>query len=275
MGEMSAQGLPEGMQEAVFAMAHESERAKPLIRDPKAVELAKALQAAGIGEGEGAVLGKGALARAVLLDEMVRKYVKEHPAARVVNLACGMDTRFYRVDNGSIRWYEVDLPKAMEARKRFLQEEERLFMIGESVLEDAWAEKVEKDGPVLILAERLSMYLDRQKIQKLFKIIRTHFKEAEIFMEIASPYTVKNSYENVDGQSRPRYTWGIENGRKLQQLTTGFRALRDVSLMEGLKRLQPSYYVLRYFPPLRKISNKIVILRRESEVNGACVRKGA
>lgn len=288
MEKISIEGIPAGMLQTIYGMAGESKKEKPFLFDAKAVELAERLDAAFFGEsgspaGAGcrkdslpedvraaleeartAVLGKGALARAILLDRMVSGYLRKHPDARVVNLGCGMDTRFCRADNGRRLWYDVDLPETVEARKRLISEEERYFMIGSSALDDGWAEAVDKEGPVLILAERLTMYLDRQKLQKIFKIIRTHFGQAELYVEIASPYTVKNTYENVDGNSRQKYTWGVRNGKELAAVTTGFRAVRDVSLMEGLKRMYPSYYVLRFFPPMRSLSNKISVLRREN-----------
>ncbi len=296
--EAGAINIPAGMLQTIYGIANESKREKHFLYDSKAVELAERLDAAffgvdgsptdnglndteedypkGAGEdfpGDGkealaeartAVLGRGALARAILLDKMVSGYIKRHPDARVVNLGCGMDTRFYRVDNKSLRWYDVDLPRIIEARKWLLPEEERHFMIGSSALDEDWAEAVKGEGPVLILAERLTMYLDRQKLQRIFKTIRVHFSQAELYLEIASPYTVKNTYENVDGSSRQKYTWGARNGRELAALTTGFRAVKDVSLMEGLKKMYPSYYVLRFFPPMRRLSNKISVLRRES-----------
>lgn len=265
MEKISAEGIPESMLRTIYAMANESRREKPYLYDAKTVELAGRLEAGSLDEAEikSSFMGKGALARAILLDKMVARYVKKHPDARVINLACGMDTRFYRVDNGRIRWYDLDLPDTIEVRKRLLQEDERVSMIGKSALDDSWAEEVEGEGPVLILAERLTMYLDRAKIQKIFGIIRRRFSEAEVFVEIASPYTVKNTYENVDGNSRPKYTWGAKSGKALVSITTGFKAVRDVSLMEGLKKMNPSYYLLKFFPPLRRLSNKVAVLRRE------------
>ncbi|HYA61159.1 MAG TPA: class I SAM-dependent methyltransferase [Candidatus Acidoferrum sp.] len=41
-------------------------------------------------------------ARARQFDEKIRAYITEHPHASVVNLGAGLDTTFYRVDNGSI-----------------------------------------------------------------------------------------------------------------------------------------------------------------------------
>ncbi len=266
MEKISTEDIPESMLRTIYAMANESRREKPYLYDKKAVELAQRLEPSlleGAAEIKSSFMGKGALARAMLLDRMVVRYVRKHPDARVINLACGMDTRFCRVDNGRIRWYDLDLPDIIEARKRLLQEEERVSMIGKSALDDTWAEEVEGEGPVLILAERLTMYLDRQKLQNIFRIIRSRFREAEIFMEIASPYTVKNTYENVDGNSRPKYTWGAKSGKELASITTGFKAVRDFSLMEGLEKMNPSYYLLKLFPPLRRLSNKIAVLRRE------------
>lgn len=267
--KVQRKGIPEGMLQVIYAMANESGREGRYLYDPMAPELVKRLEGGfqgvnqeALGPVRDSVMGRGALARAILLDRMTADYVRRHPQGRIVNLGCGMDTRFYRVDNGRIRWYDVDLPEVMEARRQLLPEDDRVVLIGGSVLDSVWAEKVEA-GPVLILAQRLSMFLDKQKLQKIFKIIRTCFEEAEVYMEIASLYTVKNSYENVDGESRLKYSWGAGSAKELAAITTGFKAVRDVSLMEGLKEMYPSYHVLRFFPPLRRMSNKIAVLRRE------------
>ena len=43
-------------------------------------------------------------ARTILLDQMVGAFLEEHPDATVVNIACGLDTRVYRLDNGHRRY---------------------------------------------------------------------------------------------------------------------------------------------------------------------------
>ena len=50
------------------------------------------------------------LLRAKRLDERCLAYIREHPDGVVVNLGAGLDTTFSRVDNGSVRWYNLDLP---------------------------------------------------------------------------------------------------------------------------------------------------------------------
>jgi O-methyltransferase involved in polyketide biosynthesis len=39
--------------------------------------------------------------------------VDAHPEGLVVNLGAGLDTRFYRLDNGTITWIDIDLPEVV------------------------------------------------------------------------------------------------------------------------------------------------------------------
>lgn len=57
---------------------------------------------------------------------MVSDFIRKNPASTIINIACGMDTRFFRVDNGKINWYNLDLPETMKIRNRFISEPERV-----------------------------------------------------------------------------------------------------------------------------------------------------
>jgi len=58
------------------------------------------------------------VARARHFDDRIKAYVTVHPRASVVNIGAGLDTTFYRVDNGAIQWYDLDLPPGHCASKR-------------------------------------------------------------------------------------------------------------------------------------------------------------
>ncbi len=64
--------------------------------------------------------------RTRLIDQMIEYEIQENGVNCVVNLACGLDTRPYRLDslNSSIRWVEVDLPEMMEYKSSMLHEHE-------------------------------------------------------------------------------------------------------------------------------------------------------
>ena len=52
--------------------------------------------------------------RAKQFDDTAKSYIAEHPRASVINIAAGLDTTFYRVDNGPIHWYDLDLPTVID-----------------------------------------------------------------------------------------------------------------------------------------------------------------
>jgi O-methyltransferase involved in polyketide biosynthesis len=50
------------------------------------------------------------------VDRALKAYLTDEPQATVVNLGCGFDTTFQRVDNGTMRWIDLDLPDVIELR---------------------------------------------------------------------------------------------------------------------------------------------------------------
>ena len=55
----------------------------------------------------------------------VEAYLKEHPKAAVVNLGCGLDDTFSKVDNGTCIGYNLDLPDVIDVRNELLPAQER------------------------------------------------------------------------------------------------------------------------------------------------------
>lgn len=262
MAKISAEGIPKAMLQALRGRARESKREGHFLYDEKAVQVVEALDY-DFTEMDGyAVMGRGPVAKAVLLDGLVKEYIEKNPAAAIVDVACGIDTRFYRVDNGQIQWYNMDLPETIEARNRLLGSHERVRDIRSSVLDEGWPEEIEASGPVLFLVEGFTMYSNKQDVQRIFKLIRTHFSRADVLMEIMSPKVVKKAVDASTGMKK--YTWGVKNAKTLQSYTTGFRAVKEVSLLEELKKMYSSYRFLQFVPGFRGMSNKIVALHLET-----------
>ncbi|WP_220449281.1 class I SAM-dependent methyltransferase [Nonomuraea longispora] len=64
--------------------------------------------------------------RARHLDDWTRDFLAEHPAAIVLHLGCGMDTRAHRVGPGpGVHWYDVDFPEVIDLRERLYPARER------------------------------------------------------------------------------------------------------------------------------------------------------
>ena len=70
----------------------------------------------------------GIVARSVVFDELVSDFINKNPDCTVVNIACGLDTRAYRMDNGRLTWYNLDLPETIEVRDSVFKESAPCWM---------------------------------------------------------------------------------------------------------------------------------------------------
>lgn len=61
---------------------------------------------------------RAATVETMAIDEVVRGFVRRHPEGLVVALYPGLCTRFSRVDNGTLRWIDLDRPGVAEVKPR-------------------------------------------------------------------------------------------------------------------------------------------------------------
>lgn len=77
----------------------------------------------------------GTVVRSHIFDKEAQDFLHQHQNAVCINLAAGLDTRFYRLDCGRADWYNFDLPEVMALRRTLLPEEpENVHNIGRSIL---------------------------------------------------------------------------------------------------------------------------------------------
>ena len=203
------------------------------------------------------------IARTIVLDEMVGKYLAKYPKTVVVNIACGMDTRCYRMKGKYLRWYNVDLPETMEVRERFLTEDGPIYQIAKSAMDASYIDDITYEGEdVLVVIEGLSMYLKEADIRQILAIIDQAFPKAMVLIEVMSPFVVKHVKEKSIEGSNAKFTWGIKNGKLLEQMVPSFTYKKEVSLVEGMKKLMPIYHVIGKIPAVRNISNRIVVMEK-------------
>ncbi|MGD9647707.1 MAG: class I SAM-dependent methyltransferase, partial [Pirellulales bacterium] len=155
----------------LWARARESREAQPILRDPKAAEIVAALDYDFERfERETKLTQVVACVLATIFDRWTQKFLEEHPDGTVVEIGAGLDTRFERLDNGRVRWFDLDLPDAIEVRRRFFAESERRRFLAMSALEPGWTETVAAAagaGPVLILAEAVLLYFEEADVRRL------------------------------------------------------------------------------------------------------------
>ena len=254
-------GVPETMLQTVYARAKES-RGRGAIHDAKAEEIIEKLDYDFSLADKDTAMHSGVIARTIVLDRMTKEWLASHPGAVVVNIACGLDTRCYRM-SGYAHWYNLDLPETMAVREKLLPESGTISQIAMSAMEDWGSEISEQNVQVLIVIEGLTMYLNAKDVQQIFAVISSRFSQATIFVETMNPMIVKRFKEKSIEGSHAKFTWGIKNGKALAELLPGFRFMEEHSLTEGMAVFAPIYKLLDKLPTVRNISNKIIVLEKE------------
>jgi O-methyltransferase involved in polyketide biosynthesis len=131
--------------------------------------------------------------RARQFDDKAKVFIAEHPNASVINIAAGLDTTFYRVDNGLIHWYDLDLPAVIDIRRQLLPEPERVTYIAKSLLDPSWFEDINADNGVFMIAGGVFMWLEKSQVQQFFSMLADNFPGGEIVFNFRP-----RSYDSVD-----------------------------------------------------------------------------
>lgn len=258
--KMKLSGVPETMLQTVYARAKES-MGRGAIHDRKAEEIIGNLDYDFSLADKDAAMHSGVIARTIVLDRLVGAWLEKNPGAVVVNIACGLDTRCYRM-NGYSHWYNLDLPETISVREKLLPEDGAISQIAMSAMEDWGALVTEDDTSVLVIIEGLTMYLSEADVKRIFAVIAGRFKKASVFVETMNPMIVKHFKEKSIEGSHAKFTWGTKNGKALAELLPDFRFVAEHSLTEGMAAFVPIYKLLGKIPFVLNISNKIIVLEK-------------
>lgn len=144
------------------------------------------------------VLQSATIMREKSFDFLVSEFIKENPFSIVINIGAGLDTRFFRMDNGKINWYELDLPEIIGVRKELFDETDRYKFIAASAFDIRWVKKIKnKDQrPVLIIAEGILLYFSKPMVKKFVKELRIKFAGANLIFDAVTPEQAAASFFN-------------------------------------------------------------------------------
>ena len=253
-------GVPETMLQTIYARAKESAR-RGAIHDKKAEEIIGSLDYDFSLADKDAAMHSGVIARTIVLDRLAGTWLSKNPGAVVVNIACGLDTRCYRM-TGYFHWYNLDLPETIAVREKLLPESGSISQIAMSAMDDWGGEIAEHNVPALVIIEGLTMYLSEADVKQIFAVISRWFKKVSVLAEIMNPAVAQRFKEKSIEGSRAKFTWGTKNGKTLAALLPDFHFVEEHSLTEGMAAFIPIYKLLGKFPFVRNISNKIAVLEK-------------
>lgn len=202
-------------------------------------------------------------------DEYVRAFLAREPSGVVINLGCGLDMRFFRIDNGSVRFYDLDLHEVIAVKKKLVPESDRYRMVAQSVLDLTWMDAVDAKGrPVLVLAEGIFMYLPEGEVRGLVLALQERYPEAELVCELTNRTWVDGLWgrlaqmkmqHRLKMQAQSAFQFGVDSPDALADWGLGieFREmwfymdknhpkLGWYRIFRGMKLMRTAQYTVRY-----------------------------
>lgn len=249
VGDVSATSLV-----TLYCHAIEARSDRPILADPRSVAIAAELNRllSPPADPLEKALVSGTLDRKLVVhialrakryDDYVREFLARHPDGVVVNIGCGLDSRFERIDNGSVVFYDLDLPEIVAVRNRFFQESDRYRVIASSVLDFGWMAEVRRHaGPFLFLAEGVFMYLAGDDVRSLVLALQGTFPGSELVCEVVNAFWLRPPLDCMLRFKMQRqlhlgkgavFRSGLRHGREMEEWHGGIRFLDDWSYFDS------------------------------------------
>ncbi len=199
--------------------------------------------------------------RAKRYDQYIRSFLDQFPEAAVINIGCGLDNRFERVDNGQISFYDLDLPDIINIKRQIFPETERYNQISQSVFEFDWIDKI-KNEPVILVAEGVFMYCKEGDVKALFLKLQEKFKNPEIVFEVFSSkwltgwrksiteFKLKKELKFGEGAS---YQFGIPDSDAIESWAKGMKLLDEWSYLDSEELNSGMMKLMRKNEAIRKV----------------------
>lgn len=250
------EGVSETLLLTLYVRALETQRPNPMIRDEKAVAMVKQIDAdysrLRMQRHDEVAL----IMRMNRFDRYVQDFLARTPNAVVIHIGCGLDTRFERVKNSSVEWFDMDLPEVMALREKLITyESSRYHPLTASVFEDAWMDEVSrfKPRPFMFIAEGVFPYFEEAQIKSLFLKLRDRFPGCELVCDAHTPFVIwADNLQLALSKVSARMGWGLRHGKDVEGWGNGLRLLDEWFYFDDPEPRMRPYRWMGIFPFLRK-----------------------
>jgi O-methyltransferase involved in polyketide biosynthesis len=208
----------------LICRAVESEKNNPEFDDPMSVLCLERLMSMASGEdkrwidkhkrmyeGIAARDAKSGTQRGKSIDSIANRFIAGHPNCTVINLACGFDTRFWRIENEKCSYIEIDLPEVIKLKKELLKDQLGYEVIGCSALDTSWIDNVTRQGNTdfLLIAEGLFMWFPHPDAARLFREMGERFTRSQLVLDMVPEKYTKGILKKFI-RLHSRLDWGLD-----------------------------------------------------------------
>lgn len=248
----------------LLGRANETNRKRGILHDAKAVEIVERLDYRFDELNKKAKLSlRGAAFRTLIYDHLLCRLLTQQPQATVVELGCGLNTRFERTDNGQIRWFDLDMPDVYQLWQQFFTETERRTFLPYSAFDDSWVEIVKQQGrpPYIFISEASVIYFPADDNRKLFQLMADNFSPCHYIFDTATDGFIKNQdkHDTLRLYSA-RIQWELNNIHDIESWSDSYKIEQHINMSldppKELRHLRP--WLMKILMPMIDLFKKDV-----------------
>jgi O-methyltransferase involved in polyketide biosynthesis len=217
----------------LYARAAETRRKHPILEDRKAAEMVDSIDW-DFQRFNQRTRVLACTVRSAMFDEWIKEFLRRHPEGTVIEIGAGLNTRFERLDNGRLHWFDLDLPDAVELRRKFFADTARRMTLAGSVLDTEWMAAVRHSpGPYFFVAEAVFVYLRERQVRAALAQIAGNFACANIAFDTASLKMINGGNKDFARQKiAARFEWACEDPGEIERWKIGLRLVESLTLMD-------------------------------------------
>lgn len=173
----------------------------------------------------------------------VESYLKDHPKAAVVNLGCGLDDTFSKVDNGQCKGYNIDLPDVIKVRDELLPAGDREQNLAFDLNEHAWMDKIDAADGAVFFAAGVFYYFRRTDVKELFCAMAERFPGAVLAFDSCNERGAKlmrKTWLKEAGITDVNAFFSLEDEAALKDWSYDFGSVTARSYMRGYRDIYPN-----------------------------------
>lgn len=169
------------------------------------------------------------ITRARKIDDTIKQFIIKHPKATIVNIGSGLDTTFSRIDNGTIHWYNLDLPDAISFRKTLIEDTPRNTSIAKSFFDTSWFDDIKYDpnDGILFISAGVFYYFKEEDLKKIVVAISKRFPGGELYFDAESKFALNFSNATVkkSGNNGAMMYFYVNNPKSIEKWSSTIKVL--------------------------------------------------
>ena len=162
-------------------------------------------------------------------DSILQNFIGRKGKTAIVNIGAGLDTTSYRIKNGNVSWYDVDLPQVIKLRNKLIPNAANVTEIPKSMFDESFLNDIGKHDDILFIVGGVFMYFEEKEVKKFLGMLSEHFKGAEIVFDTISPSNISYVKRMLkkNGLYGAEMKWGTNDAHEMEKWNIGLKLIEQ------------------------------------------------